>query len=46
MASYAEMLSYFGFNSMAEFMNQYGLYSLLDAKRMLIAMHDEDVVED
>lgn len=46
MASYAQMLSYFGFNSMAEFMNQYGLYSLLDAKRMLVSMYEEAVVED
>jgi hypothetical protein len=46
MESYAQMLSYFGFNSMEEFMYQYGLYSLLDAKRMLVSMYEEAVVED
>lgn len=40
MASYKEMLEYFGYKSMQEFMQAFGLYDLVDAKRMLVAMYD------
>jgi hypothetical protein len=42
MASYAEMLKFYGFKTMTEFMRKYGLYNTADAMRMLTAMYDDD----
>ena len=46
MASYAEMLRYYGFKTMQDFMRKYGLYNLADAKRMLMAMYDDDTAKE
>lgn len=45
-ASYAQMLSFYGFASMREYMERFGLYNLTDAKRMLTAMYEEDTAPD
>jgi hypothetical protein len=42
LASYKEMLEHFGYKSMLEFMQAVGLYNLVDAKRMLVAMYEDD----
>lgn len=46
MTSYAKMLSYYGFSSMLEYMERYGVYNLTDAKRMLTAAYEEDTAID
>lgn len=46
MASFAEMLRYYGYNTMQDFMAEYGLYSLQDAKRMLMTMYEDDTAEE
>lgn len=42
MASYAEMLKHYGFKTMRDFMIAHGIYNLDEAKRMLVAMYEED----
>lgn len=44
--SNAEMLKYLGYDSMREFMVSFGLYTLIDAKRLLEEMYEEAVLED
>lgn len=41
-----EMLTYLGYESMREFMVRFGLYILIDAKRLLKEMYEEAVLED
>lgn len=46
MTSYAQMLAYYGFSSMLQYMERYGVYGLIDAKRMLTAAYEEDTAPD
>lgn len=39
--SIAEMLRYFGYKTLADFGKAYGLYTMVDAKRMLYMMYED-----
>lgn len=41
-ADYVTMLKYYGFKTMRDFMKAHGVYNLLDAKRLLTIMYEED----
>lgn len=42
MATINEMMRYFEFNSMEEFMENYGMYNRKDGERLLREMYEEE----